>query len=421
MKNLLLSIVLFNSHVVFSQAGFANPVSFDFQYDFDEINAANFSFNEFFVGRNFKDSEFQNFKFLKNSLNNRTYLKLRKNIKLHTQIQRTDEFFLADRGVTDRISQSFIRGFQWNPDTNINLSGSKIGLIGFFDYGAWVKWTKKTKSTTVGLRLREYSNIYILSIDTGSFSNLYVSSLNTGTQYVAHSKATETYLSGNISNYNLIQSKPLELFYQSMNPRNFIILLDYIENINLNQKHGIEIGLIGIPLNTNISELFSRDISVNWRFSGINFSRPDSLLPAFEVNRNSDSLNLNPGLNSGNGIFRSPQELHLGWMYKPTNYLIYSIKYSYSSNHLFNNTNLSLSANQNHGKNLQLISRVNFSSQFGNWNEIGLIFKPIPNLTTYLNISGTNNIRFRDNIQVNPNLRVFSLTFGLISNLQNKI
>jgi hypothetical protein len=140
-------------------------------------------------------------------------------------------------------------------------------------------------------------------------------------------------------------------------------------------------------------------------------------LPAFEVNRNSDSLDLNPELNSGNGIFRSPQELHLGWMYKPTNYLIYSIKYSYSSNHLFNNTNLSLSATQNHGKNLQLISRVNFSSQFGNWNEIGLIFKPIPNLTTYLNISGANNIRFRDNIQVNPNLRVFSLNFGLISNL----
>lgn len=417
MKNLLLILILSNSHAAFSQAGFAGPGNFDFQYYFDDLNAVNFSINEFFVGQNFKDSEFQKFKFLKNSLNNRTYLKLRNNIKLFTQIQRTDEFFLADRGITDRISQSFIRGFQWNPDTNINFSGSKIGIMGYFDYGAWVKWSKKTKSTTIGLRLREYSNIYVLSIDTGSFSNLYVSPLNTGTQYVAHSKGTETFLSGNMSNYNLLQSNPLDLIYQSVRPRNFTVLLDYVKSINLNNKHSIEIGLIGVPLNTNISGLLSREISLNWRFSGLNFSQRDSILPAIELNRNLDSSALNPELNSGNGIFRSPQELHLGWTYTPKKYLTYSFKYSYFSNHLFSNTNFSLAATHNHGKNLQFTSRMNYSSQFGNWNEVGLIFKPMPYFTTYLNISGTNNIRFKENIQINPNLRVFSINIGLITNL----
>ena len=67
--------------------------------------------------------------------------------------------------------------------------------------------------------------------------------------------------------------------------------------------------------------------------------------------------------------------------------------------------------------NLQILTRVNFSSEFGNWNEIGIRYKPFPGTTIFLNTSGGDIFRFKETIQFKKNFKILHLSLGLFANL----
>jgi hypothetical protein len=63
------------------------------------------------------------------------------------------------------------------------------------------------------------------------------------------------------------------------------------------------------------------------------------------------------------------------------------------------------------------MTRMNFSSQFGNWNEIGFLYKPMPGITFFGNVSGSDIVRYRETLQVKKNFKILHLSFGLFANL----
>jgi hypothetical protein len=400
-----------------AQGGYSYPGNYIFKPFADSQKAYNYSGFEFFMGRNISPTTDRNFVFLKNSINNWGFVKLSQKTSLYSQIQRSDEVFFKDNGLTKSILNSVTEGFYWNPDTIINLTGARVGLVGYQDFGCWIERTRESKSYLIGLRLRDYSNIYVAQIDTGYFANRFTSTLNTGSEYIAHAQIDQFYLSGNTATFDVLQNGASNLFSEFFLPKNFLILLDYTERHKINNKHDFELSLIGIPIINRISDILYRKMGVDWNFSGVNLSQLDSIVPQAILMRDTNIRSVSSTFNSSNNSFKPSQEIHLGWNYTPLKALRCSAKFSYYSNHLFDNSNLAFGLFQNHGSNLQIMMRTNFSSQFGNWNEIGILFKPLPKITVFGNVSGGDILRFREETQVKKNFKVLNLTFGLFANL----
>ena len=402
---------------VFAQGGFSYPGNFEFKPFTESTKAYNYSGVDVLLARNTSSNVDRHFTFLKNSFSNWGFLKLSNRTKLYTQIQRTDELFVKDPGLTAGLLNSMNNGFQWDPDTSISLNGARFGIVGFQDYGSWVEIQRQKKDYLVGFRLRDYTNIYAMRVDTGSISNRYTSNLNTGSEYVAYAQIEQVFLQDNNRNLGMLILDAKSLVLDILIPKNFQILFDYTETNRINDQHQIEYSLIGIPLYSHLNDLLTRRASFDWRFSGINLDRLDSIIPSAEIQRDSAIGMVNNQLNSSKNIFKTSQEIHFGWTYIPHKAIRLTAKYSYYSNHLFQNANLSFGAFQNHGKNLQIMTRMNFSSQFGNWNELGLRYKPFPGATLFMNATGTDIIRFRETLQVKKNFKILHLSLGLFANL----
>jgi hypothetical protein len=419
MKNLLIAIgFIALPATLVAQGGLSYPGNYDFKSFLDDSQKAyNFSGLDFLLARNTSSQTDRNFTFLKNAINNWSYVRISKKASLYSQLQRTDEIYIKDPGLSSGILNSLGEGFDWNPDTVIDLTGGRFGIVGYQDFGSWIEWKGDSKSYLMGVRLRDYSNIYALSVDTGCVANLYTSQLNTGSEYIAYAKADQVYLSANSANLELLNTDPVKLLSSIIIPRNFLLLLDYTERHVINDQHEIEASLIGIPLLSTLSELLNRKVEFKWKFDGLDLGRLDSILPEAQFQPDSSVGNVTNQLNSSKNLFKPAQEIHLSWTYIPTPSLRCSAKYSYYSNHLFNNSNLAIGLHQNHGRNLQLMTRLNFSSQFGNWNEIGLLYKPMPGITFYGNVTGTDIVRFRETIQVKKNFKILHLSIGLFANL----
>ena len=400
-----------------AQGGHSYPGNYIFKPFTDNHKAYNYSGFEFLLARNISSTTDKNFVFLKNSINNWGFAKLSKKTNLFTLIQRSDEVYFKDNGLTNALLNSVSDGFSWNPDTVFNLTGAQLGLIGYQDFGCWIERTSESKSYLLGLRLRDYSNIYIAEVDTGYISNRFTSPLNTGNEYLVHAQVDQFYLSGNSVNFNLLQNSVSSLLSEFFRPKNFLILFDYTERYKLSPKHEIETSLIGIPIINNISDILQRQMGIDWRFSGINLSQLDSVVPQPTLIRDTNIRRVSSTFNSSNNLFKPSQEIHIGWNYSPYRSMRYSAKFSYYSNHLFNNSNLALGMFQNHGNNLQIMIRTNVSSQFGIWNELGVLYKPSPIITIFGNVSGGDIIRFREETQIKENFKVLNLTFGLFANL----
>jgi|DEB0MinimDraft_10_1074344.scaffolds.fasta_scaffold24850_1 hypothetical protein len=419
MKKIALFIIYYAaiSYAALAQGGYSYPGNYEFKSFMDGQVAYNFSGVDLLLARNTSDQKDRNFTFLKSAINNWSYVRLSKKASLYTQLQRSDELYLKDPGLTNGLLNSIEGGFHWNPDTMVDLSGGRLGLVGYQDFGSWVEWNGESKSYLIGVRMRDYSNIYAVSLDTGYIANRYTSPLNTGSEYVAYAQANQVYLAGNTANLDLLVTDPLALVSELLLPNNFLILLDYTERHIINDHHEIEASLIGIPLFSELSDLLNRKVEFDWKFSGVNLNRLDSLLPGATVQLDSSIGMVTPQLNSSKNLFKPSQEIHFGWTYIPTPAIRCSAKYSYYSNHLFNNSNLALGVFQNHGRNLQLMTRINISSKFGNWNEIGVLYKPAPGITLFGNVTGADVFRFRESFQVKKNFKILHLSFGLFANL----
>jgi len=415
--NFYILVLFFFSIEGFGQGGYAFPGNYDFKTFTDDSKAYNYSGIDIFLGRNISSNTKRNFVFLKNAVNNWSFVKLSEKLNLYTQIQRTDEFYLKDPGLTNGIVNSLSVGFEWHPDTILDLSRSRVGIIGYQDFGSWAEWESQSGFSLFGMRLRDYTNIYALDFDTASLSNSYTSQLNTGSEYVAFAQGNQIYLSGNVPSLELIQSDPLKFVSSAIAPKNYLLLFDYIERHKINDQHEFETSFIGIPIYSQLTELVRQTIQLDWSFSGLKLSKLDSILPRLNVQKDTNIAGVTSQLNSKSNIFNPAQEVHFGWTYTPRPSLRYTAKISLFSNHLFNNSNLSLGMYQNHGKNLQVFTRLNFSSQFGNWNEVGLLFKPFPGMTIFSNLSGTDIFRYRETLQVKKDFKILHLSFGLFANL----
>lgn len=414
---IIISLCIIVPKTLWAQGGYEYPGNYAFKSFTDGQKAYNYSGLDFLLGRNISPKNDRNFTFLKTSISNWSFVRLSKKTSLYTQVQRSDEFYIKDPGLTNGILNSFGQGFDWNPDTLVNLTGGRIGIVGYQDFGSWIEWKSDLKSYLIGIRMRDYSNIYAISLDTGCVANRYTSGLNTGSEYVAYAQADQIYLANNTANLDLLLSDPLSLVADVLLPKNFLVLMDYTENHVINEHHEIEASLIGIPLFSQLSDLLNRKVEFDWKFSGVNLSNLDSILPGASIQRDTSIGLVSQQLNSSRNLFKPSQEVHFSWAYTPITALRCTAKYSYYSNHLFNNSNLALAINQNHGKNLQVMTRMNFSSQFGNWNEIGLLYKPLPGMTIFGNVCGTDFIRFRETLQVKKNIKILHLSFGLFANL----
>jgi len=400
-----------------AQGGYAYPGNFDFKPFLETTKSYNYTGIDFLAARNLSPVRENNFNYLQNSVTNWSYLKLSKRMNLFSQVQRTDEILFKDQGLTKNIISSLGTGFQWHPDTCINLNNSKLGLVGYQDFGIWLEKKLEHKSVLYGMRMRDYSNIYALNIDTGSIANRYTSNLNTGTEYEVFIDGEQLFLGSNSSTLGMLILDPTSALLDALTPNSFLILADFKEVNKINDFHEFEYSLIGIPIFSNLRGLLDRKISLDWGFSGINLNRLDSILPDVNINRDTTIGSMPIQLNSSQNLFKPSQEIHFAWTYSPFKALRFTGKYSYFSHHLYKNSNFSLSAFQNHGKNLQILTRVNFSSEFGNWNEIGIRYKPFPGTTIFLNTSGGDIFRFKETIQFKKNFKILHLSLGLFANL----
>lgn len=416
-KLILIICGICSSVLSFAQVGFKYPGNYPFKVFMDGEHVYNYSGNDFILGRNISPKTDLNFTLLKNSISNWSLIRTSKKTKLFTQIQRSDEFYFKDNGLTNKLIRSFGDGFNWNPDTILNLSESRLGIIGYQDWGSWFEWEGETKSRLAGIRIRNYSNIYAFALDSGQIANRYTSSLSTGTEYTAYAEGTQIYLAGNSNNLNLLLNDPLNLLTLYNVPRNFLVLIDFTERTKIHKHHEVEVSLIGIPIFNHLSELISQKIKLSWEYSGVNIQNLDSILPGINFNRDTNLVALRPNLYSKSNIFQPSQELHLLWTFKPKDAFRFTAKYSYFSDHFFNNTNLAFGIFQNHGKNLQIMTRLNFSNQFGNWNEIGFLFRPTPFVTVNMNLSGTDFIRLRETLQIKRDFNILRINLGLFANL----
>lgn len=416
-KILIIALCFILPNTLLAQGGYAYPGNYAFKSFMDGQKAYNYSGLDFLLGRNISPKTDRNFTFLKNSITNWNYVRLSKKTSLFTQVQRSDEFYIKDPGLTNGLLNSLGQGFDWNPDTLVDLTGGRLGIVGYQDFGSWMEWKGDSKTILFGIRMRDYSNIYAVSLDTGCVANRYTSGLNTGSEYITYARANQIYLASNTANFDLLQSDPLSLVSKVLLPSNFLVLIDYTEKHVINEHHEVEASLIGIPIFSQLSDLLNRTVEFDWKFSGINLSNLDSILPGASIERDTSIGAVSAQLNSSNNLFKPSQEIHFSWAYTPIPALRCAAKYSYYSNHLFNNSNLALGLYQNHGKNLQVMTRMNFSSQFGNWNEIGVLYKPMPGITFFGNVSGSDIVRYRETLQVKKNFKILHLSFGLFANL----
>ncbi len=182
MKKIALFIIYYAaiSYAALAQGGYSYPGNYEFKSFMDGQVAYNFSGVDLLLARNTSDQKDRNFTFLKSAINNWSYVRLSKKASLYTQLQRSDELYLKDPGLTNGLLNSIEGGFHWNPDTMVDLSGGRLGLVGYQDFGSWVEWNGESKSYLIGVRMRDYSNIYAVSLDTGYIANRYTSPLNTG-------------------------------------------------------------------------------------------------------------------------------------------------------------------------------------------------------------------------------------------------
>lgn len=411
---LILGSFAFAPHVT-AQITDANPIDFTFNQILDK-KAVGYTGLELFVGRNLSSDLDKNFASFVLNTSSWNMVKVRPKIKFFSQVGRTDEIFFQGGGNGKILFGSLSNDIQWNPDTSLIFNKSRFGIVGHQEFGMWFEYLSKKRRTFSGLRLRNYSNIYALSLDSGLIANRFTSPLQVGNEYVVFGRGQQTYLGSNPTNLESIFQDPISFLLNSLVPNNILLLLDYSEKINLSEKLTFHFDLHGIPLFANLGNLKQREVSLDWRFQGINLSKLDSSFSPLGLVRDTSIETVSVQLNSRNSVLRPSKKIQIGINYKPISSIQLKADYQYILQHFYSTNDLSLKILTDHGDNLKIMAGLHVSSQFGPWSEFCIFYKPIPKTTLFMKGSGLDIVSWKDSLEFKKNFRILQVSIGLVAN-----